>query len=166
MRLIFDSFEPYPYSYPYPIILTLKLYESVVLKVVQLLPVLSLFPSSLWLKSVSDFAHPIYTYIIYMCISYILYIHIYYARKYGCIYVIYICIYIYIYIYIEREREREREREIQIQKTIQLVQRCAKCNKSKYQNLRKSMLPENIVAITKIPNINTDKSQQACSVFH
>ena len=107
MRLIFDSFEPYPYSYPDPIILTLKLYQSVVLKVVQLHPVLSLFPSSLWLKSVSDFAHPIYTYIIYMYILYILYIHIYYARKYVYIYVIYIC----IYIYIERERERERKRE-------------------------------------------------------
>ena len=42
MRLIFYSFEPYPYPYPYsyayPIILTLKIYQSVVLKIVQLFP--------------------------------------------------------------------------------------------------------------------------------
>ena len=58
LRLIFHSFEPYPYSYPYPIILTMKIYQSVVLRVVQLFPVSSLFPSSLSLKSASDFAHP------------------------------------------------------------------------------------------------------------
>ena len=58
LRLIFYNFEPYPYSYPYPIILTLKTYQSVVLKVLQLFPVSNLFPSSFWLKGVSDFAHP------------------------------------------------------------------------------------------------------------
>ena len=62
--LIFYSFEPYlypyayPYSYAYPIILTLKIYQSFVLEVVQLFPLASWFRSSLWLKSVSDFAHP------------------------------------------------------------------------------------------------------------
>ena len=56
LRLIFHSFEPYPYSYPYPIILTLKTYHSVALKVVQLFPVSNLSPSGFWLKSVSDFA--------------------------------------------------------------------------------------------------------------
>ena len=39
--LIFHSFKPY--SYPYPIILTLKVYQSVVLKVVQLFLMSSLF---------------------------------------------------------------------------------------------------------------------------
>ena len=58
LRLIFYSFEPYFYSYTYPIILTLKIYQSVVLKVVLLFPVSSWFPSSLWLKRLSDFAHP------------------------------------------------------------------------------------------------------------
>ena len=55
--LIFYSLKPYPYSYTYPIILTLKIYQSVVLKVAQLFPVSSWFLSSLWLKSVSDFTH-------------------------------------------------------------------------------------------------------------
>ena len=43
LRLIFYSFEPYPYhyhySYTYPIILTSKIYQSVVLEVVQLFQV-------------------------------------------------------------------------------------------------------------------------------
>ena len=54
LRLIFHSFKPYSY----PIIFTLKIYQSVVLKVVQLFPVPNLFPSSVWLRSVSDFGHP------------------------------------------------------------------------------------------------------------
>ena len=58
--LIFYSFEPYPYPYlyTYPVILTLNIYQSVVLKVVQLFPVSSWFPSNLGLKNVSDFANP------------------------------------------------------------------------------------------------------------
>ena len=54
LGLIFRSFEPYPNL----IIFTLKIYQLVVLKVVQLFPVSNLFPSSLWLKSVSDLAYP------------------------------------------------------------------------------------------------------------
>ena len=46
-------------SITYPIILTLKIHQSVVLKVVQLFPMSSWFPSSLWLKSVSNLAHPV-----------------------------------------------------------------------------------------------------------
>ena len=34
LRLIFHSLEPYPYSYRYPIILTFKIYQLVVIKVV------------------------------------------------------------------------------------------------------------------------------------
>ena len=48
LRLFFHSFEPY--SYPYPVILTLKIHQSVALKVAQLFPVSNLFPSGLWLK--------------------------------------------------------------------------------------------------------------------
>ena len=55
LRLFFHSFE-----YPYPIIFTLKIYHSVALKVAQLFPVSNLFPSGLWLKSVSDFTNPKY----------------------------------------------------------------------------------------------------------
>ena len=54
LRLIFDSFEPYPY----PIIFTLKIYQSVTLKVVHLISVSNLFKSGLLLKSVPDFDHP------------------------------------------------------------------------------------------------------------
>ena len=45
-------------TYLYHTILTMKTYRSVVLKIVRLFPVSSLFPYGLWLKCVSDFAHP------------------------------------------------------------------------------------------------------------
>ena len=57
LDLIFHNFELYPYSYPYTIILTLQIYQSVVLKFVQLFPMSSLFPSGLWLKRLSDLGH-------------------------------------------------------------------------------------------------------------
>ena len=83
--LIFYGFEPYPYSYTYPIILTLKIYQSAVLKVVQLFPVSSWFPSRSLVKKCIRFCPPMYKYI---CLY--IYIYVY----------IYICLYIYIYIYI------------------------------------------------------------------
>ena len=44
LGLVFHNFEPYPY----PIMLNLKIYQSVVLKVVQLFPKSNLLASGLW----------------------------------------------------------------------------------------------------------------------
>ena len=44
LGLVFHNFEPYPYH----IMLNLKIYQSVVLKVVQLFPKSNLFASGLW----------------------------------------------------------------------------------------------------------------------